>query len=93
MIGRDPDVGRTALDHRQNRSEHAAHGADVLAVPIHCGRHREEMAEQLVGAVDQVDLHRSERYHFAALVFSAEQELAASRGREDWARALRTGKV
>jgi hypothetical protein len=27
------------------------------------------MAEQLVGAVDQVDLHRSERYHFAALVY------------------------
>jgi hypothetical protein len=52
-----------------------------------------ELAGQLVGAVDQVDLHRSERYHFAALVFSAEQELAASRGREDWARALRTGKV
>jgi hypothetical protein len=35
-----------------------------------------EMAEQLVGAVDQVDLHRSERYHFAALVFSAEQPRA-----------------
>src|SRR5260370_38007893 len=27
-------------------------------------RHREKMAEQLVGAVDQVDLHRSERYLF-----------------------------
>jgi hypothetical protein len=37
----------------EGRSEHAAHGADVLAVRIHCGRHREEMAEQLVGAVDQ----------------------------------------
>jgi hypothetical protein len=36
------------------------------------------MAEQLVGAVNQVYLHRSERYHFAALVLSAEQELAAS---------------
>ena len=35
-----------------------------------------EMAEQLVGAVDQVDLHRSERYHFAALVFSAKQPRA-----------------
>jgi hypothetical protein len=46
-------VGRAALDHRKNRSEHAAHGADVLAVRIRCGRHREEMAEQLVGAVDQ----------------------------------------
>ena len=34
MIGCYPDVGRAALDHRQNRSEHAAHGADVLAVRI-----------------------------------------------------------
>jgi hypothetical protein len=37
------------------------------------------MAEQFVGAVDQVDLHPSERYHFAALVFSAKQPRANPR--------------
>src|SRR5215469_12417607 len=68
MIGCYPDVGSALLDHRQNRAEHAAHGADILAVRIHYGRHRKEMAEQLVGAVDQMNLHRSGRYHVAALV-------------------------
>jgi hypothetical protein len=48
------------------------------------------MAEQLVGAVDQVDLHRSERYHFAALVFSAEQPRAKRRPK-DSNRVKRTG--
>ena len=58
VVGRDADVGRAVLEQADHRGEDAAHGArppgrraSVVA------RHRVEVPEQLVGAVDQVDAH------------------------------------
>ena len=57
VIGRHPDVGRAAVDQPQDRGDHAAHGADFPPVRVARRRDRVEMAEQLVGPVDEVDVH------------------------------------
>jgi hypothetical protein len=43
MIGRNPDVGRPALDHGKNGRQDATHGADFLAVHIRRSGHGEEV--------------------------------------------------
>ena len=57
MIGRDGNVGRAAANHVQHRPEHAAHGGDLAAVLIPRGRQGVVVPEQLVCAVDQMDVH------------------------------------
>ena len=57
VIGRDADVRGPRRHHAEQRRDHAAHGPDFAAV-AHRGRgHREVVPEQLVGAVDQIDVH------------------------------------
>ena len=62
VVAGDADVGRALLEQPDQRREHAAHGAHLLAVRARVRRHREEVPEQLVGAVDQVDLHAPRNY-------------------------------
>ena len=55
VIGRDGDVRGAAVDHAEHRRQHAANGADLAAVSIPRGWQRVIVAEQFVGAVDQVE--------------------------------------
>jgi hypothetical protein len=59
VIGRDADVRRALLDHLEHRLQHADHRAER---PVALGEAAQavEVAEQLVGAVDQVDDHLSD---------------------------------
>ncbi len=57
MVGGDPDVGHSLIDHRQDRAQHAAHGRDLLAVLASRLGESKEMPEQLVCAVNQVNVH------------------------------------
>ena len=52
-----PDVGRAVLEQVEHRRDHAADRADVDAVGIDVLRPRVVVPEQLVGAVDEVDVH------------------------------------
>ena len=58
MIGGDADMGRAMADHAEQRVQHATHGRDFAAVAIPRRRHRVIVAKELVGAVDQMDVHR-----------------------------------
>src|SRR5712664_3677224 len=57
MIGGNPNVGCTVLDHREDRGQDTSDRADFLPVRICSGGHREEMAEQFIRSVDQVHIH------------------------------------
>ena len=57
VVGRHPDVGDTLGQERGHRRDHTAGGRHLRAVGGHAGRPAEELAEELVGAVDQIDLH------------------------------------
>ena len=57
VIGRHRDVRGAAGDHAQHRREHASHRADLHAVRVTRRRHRIVVPEQLVRAVDQVNVH------------------------------------
>ena len=58
VVGGDADVRGPLLEQRQHRAHHAPGGPHLLPVAVHVPRHGEEVAKQLVGAVDQVDVHR-----------------------------------
>ena len=58
VIGRDADMRRALLDHLQHRLQHAAHGAERAVLALVEAAVAVEVAEQLVGAVDEVDDHR-----------------------------------
>jgi hypothetical protein len=49
-------MGSAALDHAQNGREYSADGGDLATILISRRRQREEVPEQLVGAVDQIDV-------------------------------------
>src|SRR6185312_3048567 len=53
------DIRSPALDHSQYRGEYAANRGHFMAVPITRGRQREVMAEEFVGAVDQMNVQGS----------------------------------
>ena len=57
VIGRDADVRRSLLDHLQHRLQHADHGAEGPVLPLREAAQAVEVAEQLVGAVDEVNDH------------------------------------
>src|SRR5690606_23694457 len=59
MVRRDAEVGRAVLEQAQDRGEYAAHGAHLGAVRASAPRYREEVAKELVGAVDQMHLVRA----------------------------------
>ena len=57
VVGGNTQMVNALLEHRQDRPNHATDGADLVAVG---GRHRGdriEMTEQLVGAVQEEDVH------------------------------------
>src|SRR5437773_5292611 len=58
MIRGDPYVRRAPVDHSENGREYTAHGADLPAVRIPRGRKRVVVPEELVGAVDEIHVHR-----------------------------------
>jgi hypothetical protein len=57
VIGRDADVRGAAVDHPENRSDDAADGADLAPLRVVRLRDRIVVAEELVRAVDEVDVH------------------------------------
>src|SRR5206468_319023 len=62
VVAGDADVRGALLEQPDQRREHAAQRAHLLTVRTQVRGHREEVAEQLVGAVDQVDLHAPRSY-------------------------------
>jgi 6-phosphogluconolactonase/glucosamine-6-phosphate isomerase/deaminase len=59
VIGRDGDVRRALVDHAQNRCDDAAHGRHFAAIAVAGGGQRVIMAEQLVGAVYEMDVQKN----------------------------------
>ena len=57
MVGGDADVGGAVVHELQDRAQDTAHSGNLFAVGIAMGRSAEEMPKQLVGAVDEMDLH------------------------------------
>src|SRR5262249_45603011 len=58
VIRRHPEMRGAALEHAEHRGHDATDGAQLLRCgALERGRGREEVAEQLVGAVDQMDVH------------------------------------
>src|SRR5438094_95183 len=57
MIGGDPDVSRALFDHVLYGAQHAADSANLAPLRVDCRRNGEEVPEELVGAVDQVNVH------------------------------------
>ena len=59
VIGRDPDVSRSLLDHLQQGLQDADHGSERPVLAFVEATQAVEMPEQLVGAVYEVDDHAS----------------------------------
>src|SRR5207247_7481615 len=59
VIGRDPDVSRSLLDHLQQSLQHADHGAERPVLSFVEATQAVEVPEELVGAVYEVDDHAS----------------------------------
>ena len=57
VIGRHADMGRTRLDQLQHRLQDADHGAEWLVRALVESAQSVEVAEQLVGAVDEMNDH------------------------------------
>ena len=58
MIGCHPEMGRAVFEHREHRSRDRPRRADLdPGVVGVTGTRGKELAEELVGAVDEVDLH------------------------------------
>ena len=58
LVGGHAHVGRPLLEHHEDRADDPADRGDLHAVVVEVGRDGEVVAEQLVRAVDQMDLHR-----------------------------------
>ena len=59
VVGRHTHVGRAALQHPEHGGHHAPHCRELVPLPVPCALGKPvEMAEQLVGAVDDMDVHR-----------------------------------
>ena len=58
VVGGDAHVGRALLEHPEHRPEDPADRGHLDAVVVEVRRHGEVVTEELVGAVDEVDLHR-----------------------------------
>ena len=56
VIGGDAHVGGAAIDHAEDGANHAAHGANFTTVLVASRRHRVEVPEQLIRAVDEVNV-------------------------------------
>ncbi len=61
MVGRNGDVRSAAAHEAEHRRDDAADGTDLAALTVLVGRHRVEMTEQFVRAVDQVDVQTRTR--------------------------------
>src|SRR3989449_551465 len=61
VIGRHSDVGGALLDHLQDRVQHADDGAEALILVLGEATPAVELAEQLVGAVQEMNDHRPPR--------------------------------
>src|SRR6516225_2954498 len=57
MVGRNSDVRCSSPHHRENRSKHTAYRTNLLATGIFGGRHGIKVAEEFVGAVNEIDIH------------------------------------
>ena len=62
VIGRDADVRRAAVDHAEDGGDHAADGGHFPAVGVARRRERVVVAEQLVGAVDEINVQLGSRH-------------------------------
>lgn len=71
VVGGDRHVRRARLHQIENRSEHAAHRSYLPPLSIPGVRQRVVVAEQLVCAIDEVNLERSP--HAAAALFTPAQ--------------------
>ena len=60
VIGGDAEMGRVLLDHLENRVEHAHDRTVGLVLPLVEAALAVELAEEFVGAVDEVDDHVEE---------------------------------
>jgi hypothetical protein len=56
VIGRNRDVGDAVLEHTHEGGKYTSGGADFKAVLIPCGRQGVVVPEQLVRAVDKMNL-------------------------------------
>ena len=56
VIGGDAHVRGAAIDHAEDRADDAAHGADLTAVLVARRGHGVEVPEQLIRAVDEVNV-------------------------------------
>src|SRR2546427_13254030 len=61
VVGRHTDVSCPLLDHLQDGVQHAAHGAEGRILALGGAAAAVELAEQLVGAVDEMNDHSPER--------------------------------
>jgi hypothetical protein len=57
VVGGHRQVGGAVSEQVEHRAEDALERSDLQAVGVLLGRHRVEVPEELVGAVDQVDQH------------------------------------
>src|SRR5581483_8572897 len=60
VVSCDAKVRLPGFNHRQHGSHNTANGSNLLPVSLLCGRNREKVAEQLVGAVDQMNDHATQ---------------------------------
>src|SRR2546430_2623061 len=61
VIGRDAEVGCATLEHALDRAQYSHDGRDLVAIAALLPRHRVEMAEQLVCAIEQMNTHLNQR--------------------------------
>jgi hypothetical protein len=59
VVGRDADVRRAVLDHLEQHVQHARDGAERRGLALLEAAAAVVMAEELVGAVDEVNDHAS----------------------------------
>lgn len=70
MIGGDRDVRDPAFDHAKHRREHASDSSNFATILIPCGRQRVLVPEQLVCAVDQIDVQGMRPGHASSTTLS-----------------------
>jgi hypothetical protein len=81
VVRRDTDVRRAVLHESAKRVHHATHGRDLLATAVLQRRHRIEVPEQLIGAVDEVNSH-AVSIVYAPRLRADDEQLSLLRGRE-----------